>query len=298
MWTGLLQRMRGGRTPQVSQRARHWTASYGDIPIEIDPDRYTSVVELLGGAMKRYAEKIAFRSFGSSLTFSDGDKLSSAFRAFLQSKLGVKQGDRILVKVPNIGALAIAFSGIAGSGAAQVNVNPLYTPRELEHQLRDAGCETIVIFNGSTPTLAEVLGRTGVKNVITVAPGDGLGAALPSPPIDPRLGQTLSFTSTLEEGAKLVRRPVALTGKDLLFLQYTGGTTGLSKGAALSHRNLVANTEQFKAFLPYAMRPGEEVIVTAIPLYHIFALMVNFITYFSVGAENWLVANPRDMDGF
>jgi len=298
MWTGLLQRMRGGRTPQVSQKARHLTGSYGNIPIEIDPDRYTSVVELLEGAMKRYAEKIAFRSFGSSLTFSDIDKLSSAFCAFLQSKLGVKKGDRIAVMAPNIAAFSIAFIGIARAGAVQVNVNPLYTPRELEHQLRDAGCETIVIFNGSTPTLAEVLGRTGVKNVITVAPGDGLGATLPSPPIDPRLGQTLSFTSTLEEGAKLVRRPVVLTGKDLLFLQYTGGTTGLSKGAALSHRNLVANTEQFKAFLPYAMRPGEEVIVTAIPLYHIFALMVNFITYFSVGAENWLVANPRDMDGF
>jgi long-chain acyl-CoA synthetase len=298
MWTGLLQRMRGGRTPQANQTSRHWTGSYGDIPTEIDPDRHTSVVELLEGAMKRYADKIAFRSFGSSLTFSDIDKLSSAFCAFLQSRLGVKKGDRIAVMAPNIAAFSIAFIGIARAGAVQVNVNPLYTPRELEHQLRDAGCETIVIFNGSTPTLAEVLGRTGVKNVITVAPGDGLGANLPAPPIDPRLSQTLSFTSTLEEGAKLVRRPVALTGKDLLFLQYTGGTTGLSKGAALSHRNLVANTEQFKAFLPYAMRPGEEVIVTAIPLYHIFALMVNFITYFSVGAENWLVANPRDMDGF
>src|SRR5215475_11532980 len=298
MWTGLLQRMRGGRTPETRQSARHWTKSYQDIPTEIDPDRYTSVVELLEGAMKRYAEKIAFRSFGRSLTFSDIDKLSSAFCAFLQSKLGVKKGDRIAVMAPNIAAFPIAFIGIARAGAVQVNVNPLYTPRELEHQLNDAGCESIVIFNGSTPTLAEVVGRTGIKNIITVAPGDGLSVTLPAPPIDPRLTQRMSFASSLEAGAKLSRKPVALSGKDLLFLQYTGGTTGLSKGAVLSHRNLVANTEQFKAFMGDAMCPGEDVVVTALPLYHIFALMVNFISYYSIGAENWLVANPRDMDGF
>jgi long-chain acyl-CoA synthetase len=298
MWTGLLQRMRGGRTPEASQTARHWTKSYRDIPTEIDPDRYTSVVELLDGAMKRYADKVAFRSLSSSLTYRDVDQLSNAFCAYLQSKLGVKRGDRIAVMAPNIAAFPIAFIGIARAGAVQVNVNPLYTPRELQHQLKDAGCETIIIFNGSTPTLAEVVNRTGIQNIITVAPGDGLGRALPAPSIDARLKQTVPFVSTLEEGARLIPKPVALSGNDLLFLQYTGGTTGLSKGAALSHRNLIANTEQFKAFLPYAMRQGEEVIVTAIPLYHIFALMVNFITYFSVGAENWLVANPRDMDGF
>ena len=298
MWTGLLQRMRGGRNLQMRQTARHWTGAYGDIPTEIDPDRYASVVELLDKAMKRFHDKVAFRSFGGSLTFGEVDKLSSAFCAYLQSKLGVKKGDRIAVMAPNLEAFPIAFIGIVRAGAVQVNVNPLYTPRELEHQLTDAGCETIVIFNGATPTLAEVAGRTGIKNIITAAPGDGLGLTLPAPPIDPRLGQTVPFAFAIEEGAKLARKPVALSGKDLLFLQYTGGTTGLSKGAALTHRNLVANTEQFKAFLPYAMRLGEEVIVTAIPLYHIFALMVNFITYFSVGAENWLVANPRDMDAF
>jgi long-chain acyl-CoA synthetase len=298
MWTGLLQRMRSGRIPAVNATARHWTKSYTDIPTEIDPDRYSSVVELLDQAMRRFAGKVAFRSLGNSLTFGEVDKLSSAFCAYLQSKLGVKKGDRIAVMAPNIAAFPIAFIGIARAGAVQVNVNPLYTARELEHQLNDAGCETIVIFNGSTPTLAEIVGRTGIRNIITAGAGDALGVTLPGPSVDPRLEQTLSFASTLEQGANLVRKPVALSGGDLLFLQYTGGTTGLSKGASLSHRNLVANTEQFKAFLPYAMRPGEEVIITAIPLYHIFALMVNFITYFSVGAENWLVANPRDMDAF
>jgi long-chain acyl-CoA synthetase len=297
-WTGLVHRMRGGKVKSATITARHWTKSYGDIPLEINADRFGSVVELLEGAMQRYADKAAFRSFGHSLTYGDVDRLSSAFCAYLQHRLGVKKGDRIAVMAPNLAAFPIAFIGIARAGAVQVNVNPLYTPRELEHQLRDAGCETIVIFNGATPVLAEVLSRTGVNNVITVGSGDGLGTTLPTPAVDARLPHTVAFPAALDEGANLARVPVALSGDDLLFLQYTGGTTGLSKGASLSHRNLVANTEQFKAFLPDAMRPGEEVIVTAIPLYHIFALMVNFITYFSVGAENWLVANPRDMDGF
>src|SRR6185295_4965317 len=153
-------------------------------------------------------------------------------------------------------------------------------------------------FAGSTPTLAETAGRTCVKTVITVAPADATGAARASPPVDARLTNAVSFAAALAAGEKLEFTPVPLEGGDLLFLQYTGGTTGLSKGAALSHRNLVANTEQFKAFLHDALPPGEAVVVTALPLYHIFALMVNFICTFSRGAENWLVPNPRDMDGF
>ena len=188
--------------------------------------------------------------------------------------------------------------GILRAGAAQVNVNPLYTPRELEHQLNDAGVETIVIFAGATPTLGEIVAKTAVKTVITVAPGDAIAAALPVPAVDPRLANAVAFADALAEGAGLEFTPVPLDGDDLLFLQYTGGTTGLSKGAALSHRNLVANTEQFKAFLYDALLPGEAVVVTALPLYHIFALMVNLICAFSRGAENWLVTNPRDMDAF
>jgi long-chain acyl-CoA synthetase len=177
-------------------------------------------------------------------------------------------------------------------------VNPLYTPRELEHQLNDAGVEIIVIFSGVSATLAEIIGNTRVEQVISVGLGDGTGAALPSPPVDARLTNVVAFSGALAQGADLAFTPVGLSGDDLLFLQYTGGTTGLSKGAALSHRNLVANTEQFKAFMADALHPGEEVVVTALPLYHIFALMVNFITYYSIGAENWLVPNPRDMDSF
>jgi long-chain acyl-CoA synthetase len=278
---------------------RHWTTSYGArIPAEIDPDAYLSVLEMLEGAMTRYADKPAFRCFGEALTYADVDRLSRNFAAWLQSKIGIKKGDRVAVMLPNIPAFPLAMLGIIRAGAIQVNVNPLYTARELEHQLNDAGAKAIVIFSGVTPTLAEIIGHTGIEKVITVALGDGTAAELPSPSVDPRLTDAAAFTDALTQGASLPLSTPDLDGDDILFLQYTGGTTGLSKGAALSHRNLVANTEQFKAFMLDAQRPGEEIIVTALPLYHIFALMVNFITYFSIGAENWLVPNPRDMAGF
>jgi long-chain acyl-CoA synthetase len=278
---------------------RHWTLSYGErIPAEIKADAYGSVLELLEGAMKRYAERPAFRCFGQTLTYADTDRLSRNFAAFLQSRLGVKKGDRIAVMMPNLPAFPLAMLGIIRAGAIQVNVNPLYTPRELEHQLVDAGVKTIIIFSGVSATLAEIIDHTGIEQVITVGLGDGTEAKLPSPPIDARLANAVAFADALAQGAELPLATPALTGDDILFLQYTGGTTGLSKGAALSHRNLVANTEQFKAFTPDALRPGKEIVITALPLYHIFALMVNFITYFSIGAENWLVPNPRDMAGF
>jgi len=278
---------------------RQWLRTYGErIPAGIDPDAHRSVVDLLEGAMQRYADRPAFRCLGETLTYADADRLSRAFAAYLQRNLGVAKGDRVAVMMPNIPAFPIAAMGILRAGAIQVNVNPLYTCRELEHQLNDSGAGIIVIFNGSSPTLAEIVGKTQVKRVIAVRLGDGTAAALPGPAPDPRLQNVISFADALAEGATLPFSPPQLDGDDLLFLQYTGGTTGISKGAALSHRNLVANTEQFKAFMADAVRPGDEVVVTALPLYHVFALMVNFITYFSIGAENWLVPNPRDMDGF
>src|SRR6266568_2205757 len=278
---------------------KHWLAAYGEkIPCEINPDAHGSVLAMLEAAMQRFADRPAFRCFGHTLTYADTDRLSRNFAAFLQNKLGVKKGDRIAVMLPNIAAFPLALLGIVRAGGVQVNVNPLYTPRELEHQLNDAGVETIVIFNGGSATLAEIIGKTAVKQVISVAPGEGIGAALPAPPVDARLKSVITLSDALAQGAQRPFTPVALCGDDLLFLQYTGGTTGLSKGAALSHRNLVANTEQFKAAMSSSPPSSDDVVVTAIPLYHIFALMVNFITYFSVGADNWLVANPRDMDSF
>src|SRR5215469_7853465 len=278
---------------------RHWLTNYGTrIPADINPDAYGSVLEMLEEAMTRYADKPAFRCFGRTLTYADTDRLSRAFAAYLQNQLGIRKGDRIGVMLPNLPAFPLAMLGIIRAGAIQVNVNPLYTPRELEHQLNDAGAKAIVIFAGVTPTLAEIVSHTAVETVISVALGDGTAARLPSPPVDARLTNAVTFTDALAQGADLPLSTPRLTGDDILFLQYTGGTTGLSKGAALSHRNLVANTEQFKAFTPDALRPGKEIVVTALPLYHVFALMVNFITYFSIGAENWLVPNPRDMAGF
>jgi long-chain acyl-CoA synthetase len=283
----------GGKTK------RHWLAAYGPrIPAEIDPDAHTSVVAMLEDAMERFADRPAFRCLGETLTYADTDRLSRNFAAYLQNGVGVERGDRIAVMMPNIPAFPLALLGILRAGAAQVNVNPLYTPRELEHQLNDAGAEVIVIFSGVSATLAEIIGRTSIKQVITVGLADGTDATLASPPVDARLTKAVALSDALVQGADLGFAPVALNGDDLLFLQYTGGTTGVSKGAALSHRNLVANTEQFKAFIPDALREGEEVIVTALPLYHIFALMVNFIGFYSIGAENWLVPNPRDMNAF
>src|SRR5215470_1881302 len=272
-----------------SMSRKHWLAAYGEIPYEINPDAHRSVLEMLEAAMQSFADRPAFHCFGRTLTYADTDRLSGHFAAYLQGKLGVKKGDRIAVMLPNIPAFPLAMIGIVRAGGVQVNVNPLYTPRELEHQLNDAGVETIVIFNGVSATLAEIIGKTGVKQIISVAPSDGIDAELPSPALDLRLANAVTFSSALAAGAELDLKPVSLAGDDLLFLQYTGGTTGLSKGASLSHRNLVANTEQFKAFLGDALRPGEDVVVTALPLYHIFALMLNFIAYYSIGAENWLV---------
>jgi long-chain acyl-CoA synthetase len=278
---------------------KHWLASYGrHIPAEINPDAHSSVLSMLEIAMKRFADRPAFRCFDQTLTYADTDRLSQQFAAYLQGKLGVKKGDRIAVMLPNIPAFPLALLGIVRSGATQVNVNPLYTPRELEYQLNDAGVEIVVIFSGVSATLAEIIGKTQVKKVISAGLGDGTNASLPSPPVDARLTNVVTFSDALAQGANLDFAPVALSGDDLLFLQYTGGTTGISKGAALSHRNLVANTEQYKAFMADAVNPGQDVVVTALPLYHIFALMVNFITYFSVGGENWLVPNPRDMNSF
>jgi long-chain acyl-CoA synthetase len=277
---------------------RHWIQSYGSIPAEIDADRYPSVNALLDTAMRQFAAKPAFHAFGQTLTYADVARLSSAFATYLQKVVGVNKGDRVAVMLPNLLAFPIVFIAIAKIGGIQVNVNPLYTARELEHQLDDAGAEVIVVYNGSTPTLAQALDKTRVKTVVTVGFADGGGVAIAGPAIDPSLHRAITLPAAIAIGETLQLDAVEVSGNDLLLLQYTGGTTGPSKGAALSHRNLIANIEQFKAFMPDAQRPGEEVIVTAIPLYHIFALTVNFLNYFSVGAENWLVANPRECDAF
>jgi long-chain acyl-CoA synthetase len=275
-----------------------WTKTYGPgVPLEIDADAYPSTVALFDSAAAKYADRPAFECFGRTMTYAEVDRASHAVAAWLQKKLSVKRGDRIALMVPNVFAFPIAMLGIHRAGAAQVNVNPLYTPHELQHQLKDAGAEIIIIFTGSTPTLAEIIADTPIKTVITVALGDGAGVAIPTSPQDPRLASAVRFADVLVEGSRLDLDPVDLTGDDILFFQYTGGTTGLSKGAVLTHRNLVANTEQFKAHMPEAVDPGKEIVVLALPLYHVFGLMI-MLAYMSVGAKGILIPNPRDMDAF
>ncbi|MCY0855393.1 AMP-binding protein [Cupriavidus sp. D39] len=268
-------------------KQKPWLASYGAIPHEINPDACPSLVALFDEGMREHAARPAFTCLGRTLTYRDVDQQSRALAAYLQSELGVRKGDRVAVMLPNLIAFPIALIAIARIGAIQVNVNPLYTARELGHQLSDAGAKTIIVFGGGAATVAQVMPRTAIRQVILVgAAGQG--------GIDGAVG----FEAALAQGANLPLERVAVTGDDLIFLQYTGGTTGLSKGAALSHRNLIANVMQFKAISPDNLVPGGEVVVTAIPLYHIFALTVNFLTCFSIGAHNWLVPNPRDMDAF
>ncbi|MEX3841823.1 AMP-binding protein [Paraburkholderia sp. BR10882] len=277
-----------------------WLASYGEIPATIDPDRHPSLAHMFNEAMREHAHRPALRAGDASpgdaspgdasLSYADVDRLSRDFAAYLQH-VGVKKGDRVAVMLPNLLAFPIALIGIVRAGAVQVNVNPLYTPRELQHQLADSGAQTLVAFDGALPTFDAIRANTAVKNVLSVAASDCTSAS------GERDAQPGSFAAALAQGAGLPFEAPALCGDDPLFLQYTGGTTGLSKGALLTHRNLVANVEQFKTFMPGFMNPGEEVVVTALPLYHIFALTVNLITYFSIGAENWLVANARDLGG-
>ena len=289
-------RSRTGRRHVEQALARHlWRR----IPAEINPDAHGSVLDMLEGAMQRFADKPAFRCFGQTLTYADTDRLSRHFAAYLQGRLGVKKGDRIAVMLPNIPAFPLAMLGIVRAGAVQVNVNPLYTPRELEHQLNDAGVEIIVIFSGVSATLAEIIGKTAVKQVISVGLGDGTGAALPSPPVDARLTNVVAFSDALAEGADLAFTPVraerrrpALPAIHRRHHRAFEGRRAVAPQPRRQHRAV----QGVHVRMPCV--PGEEVVVTALPLYHIFALMVNFITYFSIGAENWLVPNPRDMDSF
>jgi len=278
---------------------RIWQQSYtAGIPFEIDISDCKSITELFRRAVNEYADKVAFSSFGADLTFSEVDQLSRDFAAYLQNELGVKKGDRVAMMAPNTLVFAVGMFGVIRAGGVQVNVNPLYSPRELEHQLRDADTDTIIIFSGSTETLAQVLDQTPIKNIIVFGLDDLVNRGLPSPPVDGRLGNTLAFTDVLARGAGLELEEPALEQDDLLFLQYTGGTTGLSKGAMLTHGNLLANIAQFEAIDPNYIVKGGEVVITAIPMYHIFALMVNTLSFFKLGGKNVLVTNPRDMDGF
>jgi len=287
-----------------------WLDSYPpDVPREIDPDKYRSIGEMFSESAARYADYPAFASMGKSYSYAEIDRLSRAFAAYLQGELGLARGDRVAIMMPNIIQYPIAMLGILRAGYTVVNCNPLYTPRELGGQLADSGAKAILIVENFAHTLEQVLDRTDVEHVIITRLGDMLDFPKANivnlvvkrvKKMVPKwnIPGALRFKETLSTGAKRSYRPVDVGPDDLAFLQYTGGTTGIPKGAMLTHRNMIANLEQAHAWIKPHVREGQEVIVTALPLYHIFALLANCLTFIKIGAKNILITNPRDIPAF
>jgi len=295
--------------PQIK---KIWLASYPDIvPAELPPLEHASLVELLEESCARYADRLAFTSMGKSITYRDLDTQTRKIAAWLQS-LGLKKGDRVAVMMPNVLQNPVTTYGIIRAGLVVVNVNPLYTPRELEHQLRDCGAKAIFVLENFAHTVEQVLAHTDVRHVVVTALGDMLGIKGHIVNFIVRKVKKLvpawsipghrNFKAVIAEGARLPLKPAELAGSDIAFLQYTGGTTGVAKGAILTHSNLLANQLQLLLWLQSAYinkpRPEQLTFVCALPLYHIFALTVNSLMGMSLGGHNVLIANPRDIPGF
>ncbi|MGV1759297.1 long-chain fatty acid--CoA ligase [Rhizobium sp. A22-96] len=295
--------------PQVK---KIWLGSYPDIvPAELPPLEHASLVELLEESCARYADRPAFTSMGKSITYRDLGTQTRKIAAWLQS-LGLQKGDRVAVMMPNVLQNPIATYGILRAGLVVVNVNPLYTPRELEHQLRDCGAKAIFVLENFAHTVEQVLAHTDVRHVVVTSLGDMLGVKGHIVNFIVRKVKKLvpawsipghrNFKAVVAEGARLPLKPAELSGNDIAFLQYTGGTTGVAKGAILTHSNLLANQLQLLLWLQSAYinkpRPEQLTFVCALPLYHIFALTVNSLMGMSLGGHNVLIANPRDIPGF
>ena len=289
---------------------KFWLRDYPpDVPAEIDPDSISSLKQLYEDACRQHASQIAFTNMGVALTYAEVEEKSRCFGAWLQKEAGLKKGERVALMMPNVLQYPVAIIGCHRAGCTVVNVNPLYTPRELEHQLNDSGATVIVVFENAAATLAQVIARTSVRHVILTGIGDLLG--FPKGPITNfvirkvrkmvppfSLPRALRFKEVLARGGSHTLDPVEVGGADVAFLQYTGGTTGVSKGAVLTHRNMVANTLQSVAFLPELTQYQNPAVITALPLYHIFALTTNMLLFMRVGGNNVLITNPRDMPGF
>ncbi len=290
---------------------RNWLHYYpAGVPADIDPDRFASLKVLIEEAMVKYRRMPAFANMGATLTYAQLDELSRAFAAWLQHKSGLTRGDRVALMMPNILQYPIALFGALRAGMVVVNTNPLYTPRELEHQLKDSGAKAIVIVENFAHVLEQVLARTELKQVLVTGVGDLLG--MPKGFVVNfalrhirkqvprwRMPGSLSFKSAIGSGLGLKLEPVDLTHDDIAFLQYTGGTTGIAKAAVLTHRNMVANLLQALAWIEPALPPGgARIVVTPLPLYHIFALTTNCLAFLPLGALNVLITNPRDFPAF
>jgi long-chain acyl-CoA synthetase len=286
-----------------------WLKSYPPgVPEEIDTSEFSSINDILRKSCEKFRQRPAFTCMDRSLSYEDLDQMSLRFAAYLQS-LGLKKGDRVAIMMPNILQYPIALFGILRAGLIVVNTNPLYTPRELEHQLVDSGAKAIVILENFANVLEKVIVKTQVKHVITTQIGDLLGfpkSLLVNLVIKYKrkmvpawnIPDTISLSKALSIGANATFAATDVSMDDLAFLQYTGGTTGVPKGAMLSHGNIVANLLQTSAWIGARFKEGEEVVITALPLYHIFSLTGNCLTFMKYGAQNILIINPRDMPGF
>lgn len=288
---------------------KRWLSRYPkDVPAEIDPEKYTSLADMFENAVKRFADQPAYINQGKVMTFRRLETRSRAFAAYLQNSLGLQKGDRVALMMPNLLQYPIALFGVLRAGMVVVNVNPLYTPRELEHQLNDCGAKAIVIVSNFAHTLEKVVDKTQIEHVVLTRLGDQLSVGKRSlvnfvvkyiKKLVPKyhLPGAISFRSALQKGRSLQYVKPNITPEDLALLQYTGGTTGVAKGAMLTHRNMIANMEQARvAYLPL-LTVGHEMVVTALPLYHIFALTVNCLLFMEVGGCNLLITNPRDLKG-
>ena len=287
-----------------------WLKEYAEgVPAEIDVNEFSSVVDILERSCENFRNKPAYENFDTSISYDELDRLTQDFASYLQNVLGFNKGDRIAVMMPNLLQYPVAIFGILRAGMVVVNVNPLYTPRELEHQLNDSGARAIVIVENFCTTLQQVIENTKVEVVITTQVGDLL--PFPKRPLINfvlkrikkavpawSIPGTIPFRTALARGKAQPYNHVTLTQQDIAFLQYTGGTTGLSKGATLLHGNIVANVLQAKAWVSTVVDEDGEIIITALPLYHIFALTANCLVFMALGAKNVLITNPRDMPGF
>lgn len=287
-----------------------WLKNYPKgVPAEINTGGFTSITQLMSASCKRWRDRVAFANMGSDLTYEDLDYLSDDFASFLQNSAGLKPGDRVAIQLPNVLQYPVALFGILKAGLVVVNTNPLYTAREMKHQFNDSGAKAILILENSAHLLQEILHETKIETVVVTGVGDMLGfpkswlvngvikyvkKMVPAY----SLPKAFSFWQAMDLGAEQTLTPANPTGSDLAFLQYTGGTTGVSKGAMLTHQNVVANMFQTLEWMKPCLKEGEEVVVLALPLYHIFSLLLNGLVMMYFGATNVMITNPRDIGGF
>jgi len=289
---------------------RIWLQEYDEgVPADIDPSKHPSLKDIIEESCARFSDRTAYSNMGACMTFGELDRMSRDFGAYLRGVAGLSRGDRVAIMLPNLLQYPIAVLGVLRAGLVAVNVNPMYTPRELKHQLEDSGARAILVLENFAATLQEVVDATEVEHIITTQLADML------PPLKAstinfvvkrikkmvpkfELFDAVRFRNALKLGAGTELPDEALTHEDIAFLQYTGGTTGVAKGAVLTHGNMVANVLQASEWLRPVTTEGDEVIVCALPLYHIFALLANCLTYMYLGGENLLITNPRDFKGF